>query len=109
MATIVKSDKSIDPDDDQDRDDDRREAREDREERDERRTTGGGPPGGMVAVAPSEGGFFQIYKKGQGYWTRMGTAAAAGLLIAGTAFFLYENLRVWFPYLQTHRGALLGI
>src|SRR5215217_6398252 len=35
------------------------------------------------------GGFFHIYKKGQGYWTRMGTAAGA-LLIAGlTTQFLW--------------------
>jgi len=41
-------------------------------------------------------GFFTIYKKGQGYWTRMGTAAAA-LLIAGlTCNFLYQHLPVWF-------------
>jgi preprotein translocase SecE subunit len=41
------------------------------------------------------GGFFHIYKKGQGYWTRMGTAAAA-LVIAGLFVnFLWVNLPVW--------------
>ena len=40
-------------------------------------------------------GFFSIYKKGQGYWTRMGTAAAA-LLVAGlTAQFLYQWVPIW--------------
>jgi preprotein translocase subunit SecE len=32
------------------------------------------------SIAPSGPGFFTIYKKGQGYWTRMGTAAAAALI-----------------------------
>jgi preprotein translocase subunit SecE len=40
-------------------------------------------------------GFFHIYKKGQGYWTRMGTAGAAGLLAFLTANFLYNQLPVW--------------
>jgi preprotein translocase SecE subunit len=31
-------------------------------------------------AAPPKPGFFAIYKKGQGYWTRMGTAIGAGLL-----------------------------
>src|SRR5687767_6706891 len=31
---------------------------------------------------PSEGGFFHIVKRGQGYWTRMGTAGVAVMLIA---------------------------
>jgi preprotein translocase SecE subunit len=31
---------------------------------------------------PSEGGFFHITKRGQGYWTRMGTAGVAVMLIA---------------------------
>src|SRR5687768_12419126 len=39
--------------------------------------------------------FFHIYKPGQGYWTRMGTAFAAGLLAALTANFLYHQLPVW--------------
>src|SRR3954468_23008304 len=29
--------------------------------------------GAAAAVAPRGGGFFTIYKRGQGYWTRMGT------------------------------------
>jgi preprotein translocase subunit SecE len=103
MATIVKPDKSIDPDDDQDQD--RADERGERTER-ESRVERVAPP---VAPAGPDAGFFHIYKKGQGYWTRMGTAGAAALLIAGVCFFLYENLRVWSPYLATHRGALIGI
>jgi preprotein translocase SecE subunit len=39
-------------------------------------------------------GFFTIYKSGQGYWTRMGTAAAAALLALLTMGFLYQQLPV---------------
>ena len=45
--------------------------------------------------AADEGGFFRIHKKGQGYWTRMGTAGAAALIGALTANFLYHHLPVW--------------
>ena len=38
------------------------------------------------------GGFFTIYKKGQGYWTRMGTAMGAFLIIALTVWFFYKQL-----------------
>jgi preprotein translocase subunit SecE len=40
----------------------------------------------------SSGGFFTIYKKGQGYWTRMGTAGAATLVGALVIFNLYQYL-----------------
>ncbi len=40
-------------------------------------------------------GFFTIYKRGQGYWTRMGTAIGAGLIIALTTFFFYQQLPIW--------------
>ena len=42
--------------------------------------------------AGSQGGFFTIYKKGQGYWTRMGTAGAAALVGALTIYNLYAYL-----------------
>jgi preprotein translocase subunit SecE len=38
------------------------------------------------------GGFFTIYKKGQGYWTRMLTAGGAILLIAMSTSFIYRQL-----------------
>jgi preprotein translocase subunit SecE len=41
------------------------------------------------------GGFFTVYKSGQGYWTRLGTAMAAGLIIALTIHFFWQNLRSW--------------
>jgi preprotein translocase SecE subunit len=39
-------------------------------------------------------GFFTIYKKGQGYWTRMGTALGAALIVALTTWFFYQQLPV---------------
>jgi preprotein translocase SecE subunit len=52
-----------------------------------------GSPARTKASAP-RGGFFTIYKSGQGYWTRMGTAAAAVLLALLTVGFLYRELPV---------------
>jgi preprotein translocase subunit SecE len=52
-----------------------------------------------VATGTSSGGrsgFFTIYKKGQGYWTRIGTVGAAALLALLTAQFLYSQGRIWF-------------
>jgi preprotein translocase subunit SecE len=45
--------------------------------------------------ATERGGFFHIYKRGQGYWTRVGSAAAAGLIVLLTLEFLYTHLTVW--------------
>jgi preprotein translocase subunit SecE len=50
-------------------------------------------------------GFFTIYKKGQGYWTRMGTALGAGLVIALTSWFFYQQLPPWLTPLFTHENA----
>jgi len=50
---------------------------------------------------------FEIYKKGQGYYTRMGTAIGAGVLVLAGAHYLYEKLgvyydenRIWTLYLR---------
>jgi len=53
------------------------------------------PPQPRASHAPEGGGFFHIYKKGQGYWPRMGTAAAAGIIAALCIQFLYTHLNVW--------------
>ena len=47
-----------------------------------------------VEAKPRAGGpaFFTIYKKGQGYWTRMGTAIGAGFLGLIVAFELYRQI-----------------
>ena len=50
-----------------------------------------------TAPAPKDegGGFFHIYKKGQGKWTRLCTAGAAALITALTVNFLYHQMPVW--------------
>src|SRR5579863_35119 len=47
-------------------------------------------PSRPVAVA-DKSGYFHIYKKGQGYWTRMGTVAGAGLLGLFLGNFIYTE------------------
>jgi preprotein translocase subunit SecE len=60
----------------------------DREEREEKRPQ-------QRHAGEARPGFFHIYKSGQGYWTRMGTALGAGLIAALTANFLYQNMPIW--------------
>jgi preprotein translocase SecE subunit len=58
-----------------------------------------------TAVTPRSKGYFAIYKKGQGYWTRMGTVAGAILIGLLTENFLWdekENLG-----LHEHGGYIL--
>ena len=54
---------------------------------------------GKVAViayanghTPTDGGFFSIHRRGQGKWTRLGTALASSLIIGGTGLFIYYDL-----------------
>jgi len=55
------------------------------------------------------GGYFTIYKKGQGYWTRMGTAISVTCLAGLTAFELYDK-RVYFGMGAPERRSLaLGL
>ena len=69
---------------------------------------GADQPDNRPAERPTTGrrGFFTIYKKGQGYWTRMGTAAAALAISALVANFLYSQTRAWF---QLKPGPALAI
>jgi len=53
--------------------------------------TGGSSGGGPVSTSPSGGSFFTIRKKGQGYWTRMGTVGGAALIGALTVDFIYNE------------------
>jgi preprotein translocase SecE subunit len=52
-------------------------------------------------------GFFTIYKKGQGYWTRMGTAIGAGLLGALITWQIYALVPAFFA--DTARGRRVGL
>lgn len=54
------------------------------------------------------GGFFDLYKRGQGYYTRMGTGIGAGVLILLGADYTYGELQgalpadeAWALYVQT--------
>ncbi|HEV2296517.1 MAG TPA: preprotein translocase subunit SecE [Tepidisphaeraceae bacterium] len=67
--------------------------------------SGGGGGAGPTRSAVGDAGFFKIYKKGQGYWTRMGTALAAGLIIALTSWFFYQQLPPWLTPLFTPENA----
>jgi len=62
-------------------------------------TDGGGPDdrdddrSSLPSPKPARsGGYFTIYKPGHGYWTRMGTVAAAALFTALMVFNLYQYL-----------------
>lgn len=58
------------------------------EERDDNR----GSPEPQFEPRPQHHSFFAVYKKGQGYWTRMGTALGVVLLIAVFCLFVYEQI-----------------
>jgi preprotein translocase SecE subunit len=68
-----------------DRDDGREEEREQRDNRAGQRQ----PP----AAGGVGGGFFHLYKPGQGYWTRLGTALATAMILAFIAQWVYRTLR----------------
>jgi preprotein translocase subunit SecE len=38
---------------------------------------------------------FRIYKPGQGYWTRLVTGLAGGVIVLGGAYWLWENLTAY--------------
>jgi hypothetical protein len=62
-------------------DDDREDEADEREERDEGKQPAKAYQPAASKVTASRTGFFHIYKSGQGYWTRMGSAAGALLII----------------------------
>jgi preprotein translocase subunit SecE len=66
--------------------------------------SGGGKkrPGDRKSAAERRGGFFTIYKKGHGYWTRMGTAIGAGCLGLVVAFELYNQIPTFLHGEQRH-------
>src|SRR5687767_5189741 len=92
MAVVTKGNDGKEPM----ADDDDRSDKRDREEREERAAElRAEREEAARAAAPATGvggGWFHLYKPGQGYWTRMGTAAGAVLLIAMLARFIYISL-----------------
>jgi preprotein translocase subunit SecE len=94
MASVMKNDGKNDMADEAERSegsDEKPLVRKDEASREPTASAVSKPSGG-----PSRGGFFTIYKKGQGYWTRMGTVGGAALIAALTAQFLYSRGRIWF-------------
>ena len=87
MAVVTKGNDGKEPmaDDDDRSEREEREA-ERREEAREDAARGAAPSGGVG------GGWFHLYKPGQGYWTRMGTAGGAILLIALLARFIFISM-----------------
>ena len=95
MAAVTKSNdgKNAMADDDAEAEQD--ESREHRQAPSSGRS--GGDQAARAALAASKDGFFTIYKKGQGYWTRMGTAIGAGFLGLVIAFELYHQIPTFLP------------
>ena len=54
----------------------------------------------------SRAGYFTIYKKGQGYWTRMGTVIGAAFLGVMVAFELYNQVPTFLHGSQKHDQAV---
>jgi len=54
--------------------------------------------------------FFTIYKKGQGYWTRVGTVMGVALVGALTVYNLYAYIPTFLPESVNHRtGVMIGL
>lgn len=58
---------------------------------------------------PRAPGLFSIYKKGQGYWTRMGTLVAVGVLLVMLAYTLYEQIPASFFINSPDVGRTVGL
>ena len=69
-------------------------------------SSGSKRPPRSVQARGTGGGFFEVYKRGQGYWTRVGTAVGGGLIILAGAAYVDDRLSifrtddVWTLYLQ---------
>ncbi len=70
---------------------------------------GGGPPKSTGTRTPSGPGFFTIYKKGQGYWTRMGTAIGIAVISAFTAYNLYLYVPTFLTRLSETAANRVGL
>jgi len=53
---------------------------------------------------PDRHGFFTLYKPGQGYWTRLGTAVGSALIILLTIHFFWTHLPPWIEQMIAPRG-----
>src|SRR6476646_7426087 len=105
MAQIIKNngENSMAEEESDQRAEDARQEEAERNERDEKEQIEYRAPG---TPGPGAGQFFHIYKSGQGYWTRMGTAAGAALIILLVGNFLYTFLPTWSDTIRDHRKIL---
>ncbi len=87
-------------------DDDRDDEAEQRPEREEKPSLPYRPAG---AKEPARTGFFHVYKSGQGYWTRMGSAAGALLIILLFCYFYWDQIRPRFDFLAAREHEKLSI
>jgi preprotein translocase SecE subunit len=108
MAQIIKNngENSMAEEESDQRAEDARQEKDHRDDREEKETIEYRAPG---TPGPGAGKFFHIYKSGQGYWTRMGTAGGAALVILLVGQFLYTWLPTWFDTLHTNSKLLIGI
>jgi preprotein translocase subunit SecE len=67
------------------------------------------PSGPKPSGNDAGGGFFSVYKSGQGYWTRMATAIGAVLVIGMTAAFIWQQLPAWIDPLAKNHKLLFGL
>ena len=65
-------------------------------------------PTKITVKVPGRGGFFSVYKRGQGYWTRLGTGIGATMLIAFIAIFAFRQLASLVDDRQTRLGIIGG-
>ena len=70
---------------------------------------------GAPGVAPSGRRFFEIYKRGQGYYTRMGTVIGGAILILAGMNYLWDQMgvfadpdRIWTLYFRAGVPLIFG-
>jgi len=65
-------------------------------------------PKPITVKVPGRGGFFTVFKRGQGYWTRLGTGIGAAILIIFISLFVFHQLASLIPERQTRLGVTCG-
>lgn len=69
---------------------------------------GGKDPKPITVKVPGRGGFFTVFKRGQGYWTRLGTGIGATILIIFVSLFVFKQLASLVQDRQTRLGVTAG-
>lgn len=74
------------------------------------KSDGGGSkdPKPLSVKVPGRGGFFTVYKRGQGYWTRLGTGIGATILIIFISLFVFSQLASLIQDRQPRLGIAAG-